>query len=87
MIPWSISLQPRPWYPSYKNVTSLLLHTLYKTGHFCICQSQPTYILPISLMNQEYIYLGVCVCVCTNTYACGCTDMHKLIFKFKTQYQ
>jgi hypothetical protein len=64
MIPWSISLQPRPWYPSYKNVTSLLLHTLYKTGHFCICQSQPTYILPISLMNQEFIYLGVCVCVC-----------------------
>jgi len=46
------------------------------------CQCQPTYILPISLMNQEHVYLGVCVC--TNIHARAYNNMHKLKFKFKT---
>lgn len=85
MILWSISLQPSRWYPSYKNVTSLFLYTPYKTGHFCAL-SVSTYIHFVNMFDESRACLPVCVCVCTNIHARACTDMHKLIFKFKTHY-
>jgi hypothetical protein len=61
---WSISLHPSPWYPSYKNVTSLFLYTPYKTGHFRPLPVS-TYIHFANIFDESRTCLSRCVCVCT----------------------
>jgi len=67
MILQPISLQPSPWYPSYKNVTSLFLYTPYKTGHF-YALSVSTYIHFANIFDESRTCLPGCVCVCVQIY-------------------
>jgi hypothetical protein len=69
MILQPISLQPSPWYPIYKNVTSLFLYTPYKTGHF-YALSVATYVHFAIIFDESKTCLSGClyVCVCVQIY-------------------